>query len=131
MADDNKQPSWRERVLAERGDEIRARADEWMAADDELPAPLPDPYDGPVPAWRVGRSVGRTIYRMVGPEASKQDVLIGMMDTPELAAQVVEAVNAQRARLKHAGGNAEDCPICKWRRDLPYPFICPGHGEGK
>ena len=43
--------------------------------------------------WRIGRSVGRTIYRMVGPEASKDDVLIGVMDTPELAAWVVAAVN--------------------------------------
>jgi hypothetical protein len=22
------------------------------------------------------------------------------------------------------GGNAEDCPVCSKRRDLPYPFIC-------
>lgn len=50
--------------------------------------------NSPVPLWRVGRSVGRTIYRMVGDEASKQDVLIGVIDTPELAAQAVEAVNA-------------------------------------
>jgi hypothetical protein len=48
----------------------------------------------PVPPWRVGRSVGRTIYHMVGDKASKQDVLIGVMDTPELAAKAVEAVNA-------------------------------------
>lgn len=39
--------------------------------------------------WRVGRTVGRTIY--VG------DRLIGLMDTPELAQQVVEAVNAAAA----------------------------------
>ncbi|MCP2339192.1 hypothetical protein [Actinomadura rupiterrae] len=24
------------------------------------------------------------------------------------------------------GANAEDCPACTGRRDLPYPFICPG-----
>jgi DNA-binding protein H-NS len=24
-------------------------------------------------------------------------------------------------------GNAEDCPQCGERRDLPYPFLCPGH----
>lgn len=35
--------------------------------------------------WRVGRSVGRTIY--IG------DRLVGLMDTPELAQQVVDAVN--------------------------------------
>ena len=26
------------------------------------------------------------------------------------------------------GANAEDCPACSGRRDLPYPFICPGTG---
>lgn len=41
---------------------------------------------------RTGRSVGRTIYRQVGDEPSKDDVLIGVMDTPELAAMVVAAV---------------------------------------
>jgi hypothetical protein len=25
----------------------------------------------------------------------------------------------------HTGGNAEDCPACDGRRDLPYPFLCP------
>jgi hypothetical protein len=37
--------------------------------------------------WRVGRSVGRTVYQ--------GDELIGVMDTPELAALVVAAVNAE------------------------------------
>lgn len=45
--------------------------------------------------WRVGRSLGRTIYRQVGDEASKQDEFVGIMDTRELALQVVEALNAQ------------------------------------
>jgi hypothetical protein len=43
--------------------------------------------------WRVGRSVGRTVYRQVGDEPSKADQLIGVMDTSELAKQVVAAVN--------------------------------------
>jgi hypothetical protein len=43
--------------------------------------------------WRVGRTVGRTVYRQVGDEASKGDDLIGVMDTRELAALVVFAVN--------------------------------------
>ena len=41
--------------------------------------------------WRVGASVGRTIYDALGR-------LIGVMDTPALAAQVVAAVNAQGLR---------------------------------
>lgn len=36
--------------------------------------------------WRVGRSVGRTIY-------DANDALIGVMDTPELAQEVVDARN--------------------------------------
>lgn len=43
--------------------------------------------------WRVGRKVGRTVYRQRGPDPADGDELIGLMDTPELAALVVEAVN--------------------------------------
>lgn len=44
--------------------------------------------------WRVGRSIGRTIYAMVGPEPSKADYVIGMLDSDALAAEVVAAHNA-------------------------------------
>jgi hypothetical protein len=43
--------------------------------------------------WRVGRRVGRTIYRMVGPDPSDNDQLIGMMDTVDLARRAVLANN--------------------------------------
>lgn len=52
----------------------------------------PEPEARP---WRVGRSVGRTVYVQVGDGPSKTDELIGVMDTRELAARVVAAVNAQ------------------------------------
>ena len=29
--------------------------------------------------------------------------------------------------LDYESGNAEDCPQCRERNDLPYPFLCPGH----
>lgn len=45
--------------------------------------------------WRVGRSVGRTIYAVRGPAASKNDALIGVMDTPHLAQEAVDAHNAR------------------------------------
>ena len=48
--------------------------------------------------WRAGRKVGRTIYAMAGGEASDDDVLIGMMDSPELAAEACAAHNALLAR---------------------------------
>lgn len=44
--------------------------------------------------WRVGRHVGRTIYAVVGDEASRKDVLIGVMDTRDLATRAVLAHNA-------------------------------------
>lgn len=47
-------------------------------------------------AWRVGRSVGRTVYVQLGSEPSKDDVLIGLMDTAPLAKLVVDAVNQWR-----------------------------------
>lgn len=49
--------------------------------------------------WRVGRSVGRTIYAATGPEATKTDVLIGIMDTRDLATEAVEAHNRNLGTL--------------------------------
>jgi len=43
--------------------------------------------------WRVGRKVGRTIYAVVGETDSDDDVLIGLMDTRELAAAACRAHN--------------------------------------
>lgn len=49
--------------------------------------------------WRQGTQVGRTVYdAMPMGEAGKPGRLIGLMDTPGLAALVVDAVNC-RARL--------------------------------
>jgi hypothetical protein len=48
--------------------------------------------------WRTGRKVGRTIYAVVGPEATDDDVLIGVMDTRELAAEAVRTHNRDWAR---------------------------------
>lgn len=38
--------------------------------------------------WRVGRSLGRTLYR--------DGQLVGLVDTAEIAAEIVEALNAVR-----------------------------------
>lgn len=46
--------------------------------------------------WRCGRKVGRTIYAQLGSEPSDDDVLIGMMDSPEIAAEVVDSHNSYR-----------------------------------
>lgn len=47
---------------------------------------LTDPSNVHKVPWRVGRKVGRTVY-------NSEDVLIGVMDTQELAAIVVACVN--------------------------------------
>jgi hypothetical protein len=44
--------------------------------------------------WRTGRRVGRTIYAQVSGKANSVDVLIGLMDTVELADEVVASHNA-------------------------------------
>ena len=50
------------------------------------------------PRWRTGRKVGRTIYRQVGDGPSDADELVGVMDTPELARMVVDALNGRDAQ---------------------------------
>jgi hypothetical protein len=39
-----------------------------------------------LPRWRVGRKLGRTLYL--------NDQCVGMVDTPEMAADIVAAMNA-------------------------------------
>jgi hypothetical protein len=43
--------------------------------------------------WRVGRKLKRTLYLQIGEEPSDSDTYLGMMETPELAARVVNAIN--------------------------------------
>ena len=65
--------------------------------------------------WRVGRKVGRTIY--------DGDTLIGVMDTPELAARVVEAVNRRTASPVAPEGAAPTPPTSDQRA---YPCASCG-----
>jgi hypothetical protein len=43
--------------------------------------------------WRTGRKLGRTIYRCLDTGDPDDDELIGMMDTAEVAAHVVDVHN--------------------------------------
>lgn len=52
--------------------------------------PTPDLLSLP---WRTGRHVFRTIYAQGGSDAARDDELIGVMDSPELAAEVCRAHN--------------------------------------
>lgn len=51
------------------------------------------PDAGEPPVYRVGRRVGRTVYRRTYLAKGPDDELIGVMDTPELAAAVVAGLN--------------------------------------
>lgn len=54
--------------------------------------------------WRTGRKVGRTIYiQRLDEQPTDEDRLIGVMDTPELAALVVASVNEELNRLEQRG----------------------------
>lgn len=44
---------------------------------------------------RTGRKVGRTLYIQLGKEPADSDPIVGLVDTPELAALICKAVNAQ------------------------------------
>ena len=56
--------------------------------------PGPDPISLP---WRTGRHLGRTVYAILGPQASDDDPVLGMMDTRELAAEACAAHNRRLA----------------------------------
>ena len=45
---------------------------------------------------RQGRKVPRMLYQQVGDEPADDDPIVGLVDTPELAALIVAAVNAYR-----------------------------------
>lgn len=56
--------------------------------------------------WRVGRSVGRTIYAAMSEDMNAH-VLIGVMDTPELALEAVHSHNdwiSRSGRLESTSG---------------------------
>lgn len=60
--------------------------------------PLLCPDDEPHVPWRTGRTVGRTVYACAGTGDPLHDVLIGVLDTPELAARAVADHNASLER---------------------------------
>jgi hypothetical protein len=58
--------------------------------------------------YRVGRHLGRTVYRVVTDTTGEHDELIGMMDTPDLGAMVVEALNLATRMRERAARNWGD-----------------------
>jgi hypothetical protein len=69
--------------------------------------------------WRVGRKLLRTLYR--------DDVVVGMVDTPEIAEEIVEAMNARihPAEQRRQEGASEParkavCGTCGGTGDAAY-----------
>lgn len=56
----------------------------------------PPPEFGPL-QFRVGESLGTTLYVQLGPEPSKSDPDIGTMNNPRWAAHVVDVLNRAHA----------------------------------
>jgi hypothetical protein len=67
------------------------------------------------PRWRVGQKLGRTLYR--------QDRCVGMVDTPELASEIVAAMNGaapnDRESIAKALSREANRIFNKQARDFP------------
>jgi hypothetical protein len=68
--------------------------------------------------WRIGRKLLRTLYR--------DDVVVGMVDTPEIATAIVEAMNAAEAKVWRCECGislklGDECPVCRCYRPDPEP----------
>jgi hypothetical protein len=72
--------------------------------------------------WRVGRSLGRTLY--------KDDRCVGIVDTPELAAEIVEACNRgevviRKGKCPPGGPSCLACDRIGWHLEPePATFLC-------
>jgi hypothetical protein len=69
--------------------------------------------------WRTGRKVGRTIYRQHGTAPSDADTLIGVMDTPEDAQRVVDAIN----RVAALESQLERLRAGYWAHERAYDMV--------
>jgi hypothetical protein len=81
----------------------------------------------PTGHWRVGGTTGRTLYR--------ENVFMGLIDTPELAASIVERMNgvaeAWNEKQREAVGIAACCHS-RMVRDIERAWLAAGkQGEGR
>jgi len=61
--------------------------------------------------FRVGRKLGRTIYRQLGPKPSDDDIFIGICDYAEDAEYIVSLLNlASRKPFVDALPNSDVAP---------------------
>lgn len=82
----------------------------------ETPMPRGQWRVGPVlpfVKWRVGRTLGRTIYR--------NDQCVGIVDTPELAECIVDSANRPASASYVEGWNAAIDKVLAWLKDSSTP----------
>lgn len=77
--------------------------------------------------WRIGRRLGRTLYRQSDAVPGDDDVLLGMMDDSATALLAAESVNAvARLRMVHIrDGEQDDCLGCKRAGGIYAKWPCP------
>jgi hypothetical protein len=73
--------------------------------------------------WRVGRSLGRTLYIRTGGDDLKADTFVGVVDSRELAEAIVSAMNGRadlRDKVEALPPVASDGrgDIAIWRADV-------------
>ena len=73
--------------------------------------------------WRTGRKVGRTIYVQNGDDPADGDRLIGMMDTPEMAALACAAVNRLSADVAADIERVANTPCPRCGVDDTHPSV--------
>lgn len=54
--------------------------------------------------WRMGRTVGRTVYAQLSDDPKDSDPLIGVMDTAVFAAHIVKLHNDGLAGMRELAG---------------------------
>lgn len=61
-----------------------------IVGDDLLP---------PATTWRVGQSLGRTVYHQIGAEPDREDRFLGIFDSADTAQLVCELVNRSSRKV--------------------------------
>ena len=76
--------------------------------------------------WRPGKSIGRTIYAQILPISTENDVLLGMVDYPELATHICDLHNKF---LIDSGEIKVENRFVKWENKVEH--LCRRCGTGE
>lgn len=74
-------------------------------------------------AWEIN-GLRATLARAREMHQATCPLATGAFKGPGWSCSMCEALAEPEEQFAGPGGNAEDCPVCSRRRDIPYPFIC-------